>query len=73
MSQTNTAAATSSSSLQSRLGTLVVIPWAGQYGEDGGDVGVDRRRGHGMHVIVARREPGAPLGSCLVGFRTQLS
>lgn len=72
MSQTNTASAPS---LQSRLGTLVVIPWAGAY-EDGADMpflmayslgdGVDGPEGTGDAVAAAAKEIGLPVGGAIL-------
>ncbi|WP_329133847.1 DUF5949 family protein [Streptomyces sp. NBC_01476] len=70
MSQTNTAA--SASSLQRRLGTLVVIPWAGEYAADGADMpflmayslgdGSDGPAASEAAVLAAAREIGLPVG-----------
>ncbi|BBA98578.1 hypothetical protein RVR_4813 [Actinacidiphila reveromycinica] len=72
MSQTNTASA---SSLQSRLGTLVVIPWAGSH-EDGGDTpfllayslgdGVDGPEAGQEAVLQAAKEIGLPVGGAIL-------
>src|SRR5882757_1273234 len=76
MSQTNTAAATSSSSLQSRMGTLVVIPWAGEYSEDGADMaflmayslgdGADGPEAGEVAVLTAAGEIGLPVGGAIL-------
>ncbi|MYS20148.1 hypothetical protein GA0115240_117010 [Streptomyces sp. DvalAA-14] len=76
MSQTNTAAASSKSSLQSRLGTLVVIPWAGEYAEDGADMpflmayslgdGVDGPEAGEAAVLAAAEEIGLPVGGAIL-------
>ncbi|WP_328466354.1 DUF5949 family protein [Streptomyces sp. NBC_00448] len=72
MSQTNTASA---SSLQSRLGTLVVIPWAGSH-EDGQDTpfllayslgdGVDGPAAGQEAVLEAAEEIGLPVGGAIL-------
>ncbi|WNI16493.1 DUF5949 family protein [Actinacidiphila sp. ITFR-21] len=75
MSQTNSttvASASSKSSLQSRLGTLVVIPWAGRYSEDGGDMpflmayslgdGSDGPAAGEAAVLAVAKELGLPVG-----------
>lgn len=72
MSQTNTASA---SSLQSRLGTLVVIPWAGA-DEDGDDMpflmayslgdGVDGPEAGRQAVLEAAEEIGLPVGGVVL-------
>ncbi|SEG47013.1 hypothetical protein SAMN05216223_105353 [Actinacidiphila yanglinensis] len=72
MSQTNTA---STSSLQSRMGTLVVIPWAGAH-EDGEDIafllayslgdGVDGPAAGQEAVLEAAREIGLPVGGTVL-------
>lgn len=76
MSQTNTTAATPSSPLQSRLGTLVVIPWAGEYGEDGADMaflmayslgdGADGPQAGEAAVLTAAGEIGLPVGGAVL-------
>jgi hypothetical protein len=76
MSQTNTAAASPKSSLQSRLGTLVVIPWAGVYAEDGGDMpflmayslgdGVGGPAAGEDAVLAAAAEIGLPVGGAIL-------
>lgn len=73
MSQTNTA---SESSLQSRLGTLAVIPWAGEHPEDGADIpflmayslgdGVDGPEGTRAAVLAAAGEIGLPVGGAIL-------
>ncbi len=72
MSQTNTASA---SSLQSRLGTLVVIPWAGAH-EDGEDMpflmayslgdGADGPEAGRAAVLEAAEEIGLPVGGVVL-------
>jgi len=72
MSQTNTASA---SSLQSRMGTLVVIPWAGAH-EDGEDTpfllayslgdGVDGPAAGQEAVLEAAEEIGLPVGGAIL-------
>lgn len=72
MSQTNT---TATSSLQSRLGTLVVIPWAGAH-EDGADMpflmayslgdGVGGPADGQEAVLEAAKEIGLPVGGAAV-------
>jgi hypothetical protein len=72
MSQTNTASATS---LQSRMGTLVVIPWAGSH-EDGEDTpfllayslgdGVDGPAAGQEAVLAAAEEIGLPVGGAIL-------
>jgi hypothetical protein len=74
MTQTNTAAS-SRSSLQSRLGTLVVIPWTGEYSEDGGDMpflmayslgdGADGPVAGEEAVLAAAEEIGLPVGGAI--------
>ncbi|MFC4034012.1 DUF5949 family protein [Streptomyces polygonati] len=76
MSQTNTAAASAKSSLQSRLGTLAVIPWAGEYSEDGADMpflmayslgdGVDGPVAGEEAVLAAAEEIGLPVGGAIL-------
>jgi hypothetical protein len=72
MSQTNTASA---SSLQSRMGTLVVIPWAGAH-EDGEDMpfllayslgdGVDGPEAGQQAVLAAAEQIGLPVGGAVL-------
>lgn len=69
MSETNTAPETS---LMSRLGTLVVIPWAGEHHEDGRDMaflmaytlgdGVAGREGSEAAALTVAKEAGLPVG-----------
>ncbi|WP_405583756.1 DUF5949 family protein [Streptomyces sp. NBC_01190] len=78
MSQTNTAAAAASakSSLQSRLGTLMVIPWAGEYSEDGADMpflmayslgdGVAGPDAGESAVLAMAEEIGLPVGGTIL-------
>lgn len=73
MSQTNS---TPASSLQSRLGTLMVIPWAGEHDKDGADMpflmayslgdGVDGPE-HGQEAVLEAAERiGLPLGGAIL-------
>ena len=88
MSQTNAAAASRTSTtrpggnaapaapLPSRLGTLVVIPWAGASEEDGEDMsflmayslgdGVDGPEGTQRAVLEAAEEIGLPVGGAIL-------
>jgi hypothetical protein len=73
MSQTDTASA---SSLQSRMGTLVVVPWAGEHHGDGADMaflmayslgdGVDGREAGQAAVLQAAEELGLPVGGAVL-------
>jgi hypothetical protein len=79
MSQTNFAPA-SSSSLQSRMGTLVVIPWAGPSSEDGADMAflMAYSLGDGSQgpesgreaVLEAAAEIGLPVGGEILDVAT---
>lgn len=78
MSQTNatTNTAPSHASLQSRLGTLVVIPWAGEHEADGADMpflmayslgdGTDGPGGTEAAVHAAAEEIGLPIGGAIL-------
>ncbi|MBM9505795.1 DUF5949 family protein [Actinacidiphila acididurans] len=73
MSQTNTASA---ASIQSRLGTLAVIPWAGEHPEDGADIpflmayslgdGIEGPSGTEAAVLAATEEIGLPVGGMIL-------
>jgi hypothetical protein len=73
MSQTNTA---STASIQSRLGTLAVIPWAGEHPEDGEDIpflmayslgdGIEGPSGTEAAVLAAAEEAGLPVGGMIL-------
>jgi uncharacterized protein DUF5949 len=73
MTQSNTASATS---LMSRLGTLVVIPWAGEHQEDGGDMaflmaytlgdGVTGAEGSQSAALTVAQEAGLPVGGTVL-------
>jgi uncharacterized protein DUF5949 len=73
MSQTHTAAA---ASIQSRLGTLAVIPWAGAHSEDGDDIaflmayslgdGIEGPSGTEAAVLTAAEEMGLPVGGAVL-------
>jgi hypothetical protein len=73
MSQTNTASA---ASILSRLGTLAVIPWAGQHPEDGADIpflmayslgdGIEGSSGAESAVLAAAAEIGLPVGGMIL-------
>lgn len=73
MSQTNTASA---ASLQSRLGTLAVIPWAGENPEDGADLaflmayslgdGVEGPESGREAALAVAAEIGLPVGGMIL-------
>lgn len=73
MSQTNTASA---ASIQSRLGTLAVIPWAGTHAEDGAGIaflmayslgdGIEGPSGSEAAVLAAAAEIGLPVGGAIL-------
>lgn len=73
MSQTNTAA---NSTLQRRLGTLVVIPWAGEHHEDGRDMpflmayslgdGPDGPESGQEAALAVAEEIGLPIGGAIL-------
>jgi hypothetical protein len=73
MSQTNTASA---ASIRSRLGTLAVIPWAGEHPEDGADIpflmayslgdGIEGPSGSVAAVMAAAAEIGLPVGGMIL-------
>lgn len=65
-----------SAALQSRLGTLMVIPWAGEHPEDGAGIpflmayslgdGVDGPEGTRAAVLAAAEEIGLPVGGAIL-------
>lgn len=73
MSQTNTASA---ASIQSRLGTLAVIPWAGEHQEDGANIaflmayslgdGIEGPSGTEAAALAAAEESGLPVGGMIL-------
>jgi hypothetical protein len=73
MTQTNTSSGTS---LLSRLGTLVVIPWAGESQDDGRDMaflmaytlgdGVAGREGSEEAALTVAKEAGLPVGGAVL-------
>jgi hypothetical protein len=76
MTQTSQSSSTSTPSLPSRLGTLVVIPWAGEHHEDGADMpflmayslgdGVAGPEGTQKAVLEAAEEIGLPVGGMIL-------
>lgn len=75
-SQTSHANRTSPPNLQSRLGTLMVIPWAGAHEADGADMpflmayslgdGADGPQGAQAAVLAAAEEIGLPVGGAIL-------
>lgn len=73
MTQTNSA---SDTSLMSHLGTLVVIPWAGEHHEDGRDMaflmaytlgdGVAGPEGSEAAALTVAKEAGLPVGGAIL-------
>ncbi|MEW2518830.1 DUF5949 family protein [Actinacidiphila alni] len=76
MSQTNTAV---NSTLQRRLGTLVVIPWAGEHHEDGRDMpflmayslgdGPDGPESGQEAALAVAEEVGLPVGGAVLDVK----
>jgi hypothetical protein len=76
MNRTSQSKTTPAPSLPSRLGTLVVIPWAGEHHEDGADMpflmayslgdGVAGPEGAQEAVLEAAAEIGLPVGGAIL-------
>jgi hypothetical protein len=80
MTQTSQTQAASAAPLPSRLGTLVVIPWAGEHQDDGADMpflmaytlgdGVAGPEGTRQAVLEAAAEIGLPVGGAILEIGT---